>query len=127
MSCANVYYYNEPGNLDLKIKGRGSWSFPFTVYDTDGVTPFDLTGYTAYCDFVSNDGSYTLIDSCTTDIPTPTDGTIYLSLTATETAALPVDTPMFYDVFIDKAPFDGANRRSFVQGTVVVQRGYTAL
>lgn len=127
MSCATLYYDNEPDNLDLAIKGRGSWAFSFTVYDTDGVTPFDLTDYTVYCDFVQNQSPYTLVIATTTSTGTPTDGIIYLSLTATQTATLDPNVPMLYDVFIDKAPLDGAFRRSFLQGAVTVERGYTAL
>lgn len=128
MSDCNVYYYHEPDNLDLKIKERGSWVFSLTVYTSDGITPFDFTGYVGHCDFVQADTPIgttpVAVVTPTVTIPLPTNGIIILSLTKAQTEAMNAATNMLYDLFCDNV--STGDSRCFVQGSVTLVQRYTA-
>ena len=71
-----------------QIVDQGStWSKQITVYETDGTTIQNLTGYTVASQLRKNYTStaYTTINATNNS---PTSGIIIMSLTATQTAAL---------------------------------------
>ena len=71
-----------------QILDQGStWSKQITVYETDGTTIQNLTGYTVASQLRKNYTStaYTTINATNNS---PTSGIIIMSLTATQTAAL---------------------------------------
>ena len=71
-----------------QIVDQGStWSKQITVYETDGTTVQNLTGYTVASQLRKNYTStaYTPINATNNS---PTSGIIIMSLTATQTAAL---------------------------------------
>lgn len=71
-----------------QIVDQGStWSKQITVYETDGTTVQNLTGYTVASQLRKNYTStaYTTINATNNS---PTSGIIIMSLTATQTAAL---------------------------------------
>ncbi len=71
-----------------QIVDQGStWSKQITVYETDGTTVQNLTGYTVASQLRKNYTStaYTTINATNNS---PTSGIIVMSLTATQTAAL---------------------------------------
>ena len=71
-----------------QIVDQGStWSKQITVYETDGTTIQNLTGYTVASQLRKNYTStaYTTINATNNS---PTSGNIIMSLTATQTAAL---------------------------------------
>ena len=71
-----------------QIVDQGStWSKQITVYETDGTTIQNLTGYTVASQLRKNYTStaYTTINATNNS---PTSGIIVMSLTATQTAAL---------------------------------------
>ena len=71
-----------------QIVDQGStWSKQITVYETDGTTVQNLTGYTVASQLLKNYTStaYTTINATNNS---PTSGIIIMSLTATQTAAL---------------------------------------
>ena len=73
--------------LNQVIDQGTTFSKQITVYETDGTTVQNLTGYTATSQLRKNYTStaYTTINAT---INTPTNGIIVMSLTAVQTAAL---------------------------------------
>ena len=80
------------GIYNINIKQGATFSKKIILYQTDGST-FDLTGYTARMDIREKISSSSSMISLTTEngrisITTPTDGSLYLLLSATETSLL---------------------------------------
>tara|TARA_B100000029_G_C17437871_1_gene910377 strand:+ start:640 stop:975 length:336 start_codon:yes stop_codon:yes gene_type:complete len=73
--------------LNQIIDQGSTWSKQITVYETDGTTIQNLTGYTVASQLRKNYTStaYTTINATNNS---PTSGIIVMSLTATQTAAL---------------------------------------
>ena len=73
--------------LNQIIDQGSTWSKQITVYETDGTTIQNLTGYTVASQLRKNYTStaYTTINATNNS---PTSGIIIMSLTATQTAAL---------------------------------------
>ena len=73
--------------LNLQIDQGSTFSKLITVYQTDGITLQNLTGYTVASQVRKNYTStnYTTINATNND---PTNGVIVMSLTAAQTAAL---------------------------------------
>ena len=73
--------------LNQIIDQGSTWSKQITVYETDGTTIQNLTGYTVASQLRKNYTStgYTTINATKNS---PTSGIIVMSLTATQTAAL---------------------------------------
>ena len=87
------------GILNLTIDQGITYTNDITIYQADGVTPTNLTGYTAASQFRRNYTStaYTAF-TCTIASPN-TLGRINMSLTATQTAAIKAGY-YYYDVEI---------------------------
>ena len=100
-----------------QIVDQGStWSKQITVYETDGTTIQNLTGYTVASQLRKNYTStaYTTINATNNS---PTSGIIIMSLTATQTAALKSGRYV-YDLQITAA--DGAVTR-VIEGVITLR------
>lgn len=98
---------------NLSIDQGSSFSSVVTVEGPDGLV-FNLTGYTARGQIRKTYTSATYT-AFATAIPTPTDGKINISLTATQTAALKAGRYM-YDIEI----VQGTNVIRVIEGQVEV-------
>ena len=100
-----------------QIVDQGStWSKQITVYETDGTTIQNLTGYTVASQLRKNYTStaYTTINATNNS---PTSGIIIMSLTATQTAALKSGR-FVYDLQITAA--DGTVTR-VIEGVITLR------
>lgn len=79
-------------NYDLLFEQGATFLRTITVKDGDGVVK-NLTGHTFKAEIRKSYGSSVVVKAITIAVPTPTNGKVNLSLTATETAALPVEAP----------------------------------
>jgi hypothetical protein len=103
---------------------RGN-DFPFDVFvvQSDGVTAVDLTGWSVKCEIRKRrNRNAPLVAALTVSIPDPTDGKIYMRLTDTETAELPVGTWHYDILFTDPA----GNDFVYMYGEVTVSGTVTA-
>jgi len=104
--------FTEPGTLNLRIVCGDSFTKTLTVQESDG-TAINLTGITGRAELRKRFGG-ALIQAFTVAIPTPTNGQVTFSLTATETRGL-VDG--VWDIELDGGI---SNRHTILQGTVTV-------
>ncbi len=102
--------------LNLQIDQGSTFSKQITVYQTDGTTVQNLTGYTVASQVRKNYTStnYTTINATNND---PTNGVIVMSLTAAQTAALKAGRYV-YDLQITAA--DGTVSRT-VEGIITIK------
>ena len=102
--------------LNLQIDQGSTFSKQITVYQTDGTTLQDLTGYTVASQVRKNYTStnYTTINATNND---PTNGVIVMSLTAAQTAALKAGRYV-YDLQITAA--DGTVSRT-IEGIITIK------
>ena len=102
--------------LNQIIDQGSTWSKQITVYQTDGTTVQNLTGYTAASHLRKNYTStaYTTINAT---INTPASGIIVMSLTAVQTAALKSGRYV-YDLQITAA--DGTVSRT-IEGIITIK------
>lgn len=99
---------------NLLVEQGATLTATLTVTNSDG-TPFNLTGYTAAGKIRAGYTDDTALVSLTFAIPSPATGVITLSLTAAQTAALPV-TRGVYDVTITS----GSTALRILQGSVTI-------
>lgn len=104
------------GIYNFTIEQGATFTKAFTWTDDDG-NAVDLTGYTARMQCRASVGSTSTIFSYTTpsvnlSIPTPTNGTVVMSISATDTANFPVGG--FYDLEL----VNGAVVTRLLQGTI---------
>ena len=100
-----------------QIVDQGStWSKQITVYETDGTTVQNLTGYTVASQLRKNYTStaYTTINATNNS---PTSGIIIMSLTATQTAALKSGRYV-YDLVIIAS---GGDKTRVVEGIATIK------
>jgi len=102
--------------LNLQIDQGSTFSKQITVYQTDGTTLQNLTGYTVASQVRKNYTStnYTTINATNND---PTNGVIVMSLTAAQTAALKAGRYV-YDLQITAA--DGTVSRT-IEGIITIK------
>ena len=102
--------------LNLQIDQGSTFSKQITVYETDGTTLQNLTGYTVASQVRKNYTStnYTTINATNND---PTNGVIVMSLTAAQTAALKAGRYV-YDLQITAA--DGTVSRT-IEGIITIK------
>ena len=102
--------------LNLQIDQGSTFSKLITVYQTDGITLQNLTGYTVASQVRKNYTStnYTTINATNND---PTNGVIVMSLTAAQTAALKAGRYV-YDLQITAA--DGTVSRT-IEGIITIK------
>jgi hypothetical protein len=102
--------------LNLQIDQGSTFSKQITVYQTDGTTVQNLTGYAVASQVRKNYTStnYTTINATNND---PTNGVIVMSLTAVQTAALKAGRYV-YDLQITAA--DGTVSRT-VEGIITIK------
>ena len=102
--------------LNLQIDQGSTFSKQITVYETDGTTLQNLTGYTVASQVRKNYTStnYTTINATNND---PTNGVIVMSLTAAQTAALKAGRYV-YDLQITAA--DGTVSRT-IEGVITIK------
>ncbi len=76
------------GRYDITIEQGATFSLPLSLKNSDN-TAFNLTGYTGRGQIRKYHRSTTIVASFTVTISvTPTDGTLTVTMTAAETAAL---------------------------------------
>ena len=102
--------------LNLQIDQGSTFSKQITVYQTDGTTIQNLTGYTVASQVRKNYTStnFVTINATNND---PTNGVIVMSLTATATAALKAGRYV-YDLQITAA--DGTVSRT-IEGIITIK------
>ena len=102
--------------LNLQIDQGSTFSKQITVYQTDGTTLQNLTGYTVASQVRKNYTStnYTTINATNND---PTNGVIVMSLTDVQTAALKAGRYV-YDLQITAA--DGTVSRT-IEGIITIK------
>lgn len=106
--------------LSLNIEQGADYEATVTILMPDGVTPFNLTGYTATGQIRAEADSATTLGTLTPTIPTGTDGVIVVSIPASDTANYTFRRGV-YDIKITKA---GATNR-ILQGDVLVSLAVT--
>ncbi len=74
-----------------------TFRWDITVYNTDGETPLDLTGYSVAAQMRKNYSDAVASESFTVTYPDAINGVFRLTLSATETAAL-VKGRYWYDI-----------------------------
>ena len=77
--------------LDITIEQGATFSLPLQWFAADGITPIDLTGYTARMQIRKDQGSPVLFDATTANgkiVITAAQGKIVVTMTATESVAL---------------------------------------
>tara|TARA_Y100000590_G_scaffold362009_1_gene418952 strand:+ start:1011 stop:1352 length:342 start_codon:yes stop_codon:yes gene_type:complete len=87
------------GILNLTIDQGSNYTNSITVYQADGVTPSNLTGYTVASQFRKNYTSTAYTAFTTTLVSPYTSGKINMTLTAAQTAAVKAGY-YYYDVEI---------------------------
>ena len=102
--------------LNLQIDQGSTFSKQITVYQTDGVTIQNLTGYTIASQVRKNYTStnFVTINATNND---PTNGVIVMSLTATDTAGMKAGRYV-YDLQITAA--DGTVSRT-IEGIITIK------
>lgn len=112
--------------FDLKIEQGATFSFSVTRKDKVG-TPIDLSGYTARMQIRQAQGAEIIIEASTANgklnIPIGADGTVFVKLSATDTAKLRY-TRCVYDLKAFKGS-DGLNDLRILQGNVLVSPAIT--
>ena len=78
------------GVLDIYIEQGTTWSIDLTIQQSNG-QPMDLTGYTGRCQIRSSAISQTILASPAVTVTDAKNGKLTISLTADETAAIPVN------------------------------------
>ena len=110
-------------NFDIEIKQGDTWQTENITW-LRGSTPVDLTNLTGKCQIRTVPGAAGVIATATVTTITAIDGIFQLSLTATQTAAIPaggssgfVATDYYYDV-----QFSGAGNyvETILQGKIIV-------
>jgi hypothetical protein len=102
--------------LNLQIDQGSTFSKQITVYQTDGVTVQDLTGYTVASQVRKNYTSTNFVTINATS-NSPTSGIIVMSLTATDTAGMKAGRYV-YDLQITAA--DGTVSRT-IEGIITIK------
>ena len=102
--------------LNLQIDQGSTFSKQITVYETDGTTVQNLTGYTVASQIRKNYTStnYTTINATNND---PTNGVIVMSLAATQTATLKAGRYV-YDLQITAAD---ATVTRIIEGVITIK------
>ncbi len=102
--------------LNLQIDQGSTFSKQITVYQTDGITVQNLTGYTVASQVRKNYTStnFVTINATNND---PTNGVIVMSLTATQTAGMKAGRYV-YDLQITAA--DGTVSRT-IEGIITIK------
>mgnify|MGYP003155210104 CR=1 FL=1 len=106
-----------PATYNIELYRRSDWSQ--TVILKASGSAVDLTGYSALCQFWTQDRTKKHCD-VTTTISNATSGEITLSLTDTQTALLPDIS--YYDVRLTT----GTTSNYWLKGTVTANEGYSA-
>jgi hypothetical protein len=106
------------GKYNLIIEQGATFSRTFTYKNSAG-TAVDLTGYTAAAQIRSSFSATEKTD-LTVSIPTPANGQIVVSLTATETAALTLESGVW-----DLELTYGATVTRLLQGTYTLSKEVT--
>lgn len=107
------------GTYDLSVYQGARFTVSFQLLEADGVTPMNLTGYTAVAQIRESPGAEAVMATFQTTVDGPT-GTVSLTLPSATTGAL--KGPGEYDVFLTDA---GGEAYLFVQGRVNLDRRVT--
>ena len=86
--------------FDIEHDQGSTFQWDITVYNTDGVTLLDLSGYTVRSQLRKNFSDTNPAEAFNITYPDAVNGIVRLSLTATETAAL-AKGRYFYDVELE--------------------------
>ena len=107
-----------PATYNIQLYRRSDWSQTVVLKDSTG-SAVNLSGYSAACQFWTQDRTKKHVD-VTTTISNASSGEITLSLTDTQTGLLP-DTS-YYDLRVTT----GTTSNYWLKGTVTASEGYTA-
>lgn len=107
------------GPYDFELDQGASWSTVVAYQDSSG-NPINLTGWAAAMQIrLFKAASDPLVAAtCVID---GTAGTVTLSLTRAQTAALPAKTPLFYDVLIT----NGTQGIRLIEGQITLDQAVT--
>lgn len=114
---------DEAGHLDLTIPQGGTWSCTLEYFEDDEETPRPLTGFSTGKAQIRDRAGGTLLGEMTVDVDVDA-GTVTLSMTAEETAALTrggsYDVALIHD--------DGVTvNLPFVEGAVILDTRVTVI
>lgn len=112
------------GTLDITIEQGATFILPIQWMQPDGITPYDLTGYTARMQIRKSQQSPVLFDATTANgkiVITPAQGKIVVTMTAAESSALNTKGAQ-YDL---EAISGGGIVYRVVQGSVTISPNIT--
>ena len=108
-----------PGTYNFTLQRRADFSLDLQFKDSSDAV-IDLTGYTIYAQ-AWDKGRTTKSADFTVTYTDRSNGQISLSLTDTQTAALPDE--LYYDVLLEDS---SETREYYLEGVIFVNQGYTA-
>lgn len=107
------------GPYDFELDQGASWS-TVVAYQDAGGSPINLTGWAAAMQIKAFKSATAPLVSATC-VVNGVAGTVTLSLTRTQTAALPAKTPLYYDVLIT----NGTQGIRLIEGQITLDQAVT--